>query len=252
MLEAALQDRDRVTLDIDASVIHAKKKIARRTYKGRRAARRCRWMTVPSPKPGPLPAPCMPWPGPRRPSAWRCRERPWTGPARKTRTGRGFRASAGCLCLTVIACSLPVLMRLSLPPEWRARRAGTFRYRLHAMVRQAVRHARQRVLKAIPASLGLLEEMLWRMPTCRKQPRIRSPGIRHRARKHDPPPRSGMETGAAMPRIRPYGQVRNTPAPRPTEYRPVADKKISIYGLGIEVITMWEVQLFCRSPQGSM
>ncbi|MCY4228132.1 MAG: hypothetical protein OXF20_10675 [Gammaproteobacteria bacterium] len=41
-----------------------------------------------------------------------------------------------------------------------------------------------------------------------------------------------METGAAMPRIRPSGQVRNTPAPRPTESRPGADKKISIYGLG--------------------
>jgi len=36
VLEAALQDRDRVTLDIDAPVVHAKKKTARRTYQGRR------------------------------------------------------------------------------------------------------------------------------------------------------------------------------------------------------------------------
>jgi len=36
VLEAALQDRDRVTLDIDASVVHAEKKTARRTDQGRR------------------------------------------------------------------------------------------------------------------------------------------------------------------------------------------------------------------------
>ena len=36
MLEAALQGRDRVTLDIDASAVHAKKKTARRTCKGKR------------------------------------------------------------------------------------------------------------------------------------------------------------------------------------------------------------------------
>ncbi|MCY4312779.1 MAG: hypothetical protein OXD44_03600, partial [Gammaproteobacteria bacterium] len=35
VLEAALQGRDRVTLDIDASVVH-EKKTARRTCKGRR------------------------------------------------------------------------------------------------------------------------------------------------------------------------------------------------------------------------
>ena len=79
-----------------------------------------------------------------------------------------IRASAGCLCLTVIACSLPVLMRLSLPPEWRTRRAGTFRHRLYAMAGQVVRHARQRVLKAVPSSLGLLGEGPWRMRTCRQ------------------------------------------------------------------------------------
>jgi len=36
VLEAALQGRDRVTLDIDASVVHAKKKTARRTCRGKR------------------------------------------------------------------------------------------------------------------------------------------------------------------------------------------------------------------------
>jgi len=36
LLEAALQGRDRVTLDIDASVVHAKKKTARRTCRGSR------------------------------------------------------------------------------------------------------------------------------------------------------------------------------------------------------------------------
>ena len=71
------------------------------------------------------------------------------------------------LYLTSIACSLPVMMRLSLHPEWRTRRAGTFRHRLYAMAGQVFRHARQRVLKAGPSSLALLEETLWRMRTCR-------------------------------------------------------------------------------------
>ena len=58
-------------------------------------------------------------------------------------------------------------MRLSLPLKWHAKRAGTFRYRLCAMAGQVVRHARQRVLKVRPADLGLLDETLWRMRTCR-------------------------------------------------------------------------------------
>ena len=74
MLEAALQGRDRVTLDIDASVVHAKKKTAC-TYRGK----------------------------------------------------RGYTPMTG----------------------------------------QVVRHAWQWVLKAGPSSLDLLEEMLWRMRTCR-------------------------------------------------------------------------------------
>ncbi|MCY4227417.1 MAG: hypothetical protein OXF20_06960 [Gammaproteobacteria bacterium] len=71
------------------------------------------------------------------------------------------------LHLTAIAYNLLCLMRLSLPPEWRARRAGTFRHRLYTMAGQVIRHARQRVLKTVPSSLGLLEEALWRMRTCR-------------------------------------------------------------------------------------
>ncbi|MCY4227739.1 MAG: hypothetical protein OXF20_08630 [Gammaproteobacteria bacterium] len=117
------------------------------------------------------------------------------------------------------------------------------------MAGQVVCHARQRVLKAVPSSLACsvkpsggcapagspdLPFLPDPLGACRKRPRIRSPGIRHQARKHDPPPRSGMETGAAMPRIQPSGQIRNTPAPRPTESRPGADKKISIYGLGLK------------------
>ena len=92
--EAALQGRDRVTLDIDASVVHAKEEEDREEPRILRALHRS-------------------------------------------------------------------------PAGRRARRAGTFRHRLYAMGGQVVRHARQRVLKAVPSSLGRLGEALWRMRTCR-------------------------------------------------------------------------------------
>lgn len=79
----------------------------------------------------------------------------------------GFRANAVYLALSSIAYNLLCLMRLSLPLKWHAKRAGTFRYRLYAMAGQVVRHARQRVLKVRPADLGLLDETLWRIRTCR-------------------------------------------------------------------------------------
>jgi len=78
------------------------------------------------------------------PLAGRCQRKQAEGASQRLRRSASAQQRIPCQCGGPgPECHRlqPALSGLSLPPEWHARRAGTFRYRLYAMVSQVVRYA---------------------------------------------------------------------------------------------------------------